>query len=252
LSGTLKPYCIAYSLFFLLTCSLLSGCRARTHFELDQTAKELAPDATMTINLTSAYPPQGTRYIWYSDKGRCEPPETESPWTKYIAPHEPGQYRVTVEVKNGNRTLFSDGVSLNVIAPDKMNTEVVPSSSALPEEGNSLTSASARIRIRQVPTYDPVGGPAAMEEIAGEVTGVDLKGLRIVIYAWTDNWYVQPFSMAPFTDLEPDGKWSTQSHLGSRYAALLVKPSFNPRNIISTLPAVGGDVLAVNTTQGRK
>jgi hypothetical protein len=41
-------------------------------------------------------------------------------------------------------------------------------------------------------------------------------------------WYVQLTVAAPLTDIDNSGKWETDTHLGSGYAALLVKQSFKP------------------------
>lgn len=239
----------AYSVLFIVMGLLLTGCDSKTRFELDKQPKRVAPGATIPIGLTAINPPQGARYVWYSDQGKFDPPETDTGWTKYLAPTQPGEYHLTVEVKNGNRTLFSDGVSVTVVAPVGSSSAA---SSQQSSEASSVTSNGPAIRITEVPTYDPVGGPVALEGIAGDVSGVDPKNFRIVLYAFTDNWYVQPYVMAPFTEIDPDGKWRTQSHLGSRYAALLVKPTFHPRSIAPSLPGVGDDVVAITFAQRNK
>lgn len=238
--------CIAHLAVFLTVGSLLTACGSRPRFEMDKQPKEVAPGQTISIGLTAVNPPRDTRYVWYSDKGKCDPPESASPWTKYTASTQTD--RVTVEVKSGGKTLFSDGVDVEVNKPETTDAGALPQSAV---EG-SVTSGKAAIRISQVPAYDPVGGPTALEGIGGVVSGVDFTSFRVVVYAFTDNWYVQPFVMAPFTEIEPGGKWSTQSHLGSRYAALLVKPSFRPRSITLSLPGVGGDVVAVTTATGKR
>ena len=248
--GTLKRYCVAYSVL-LLVGSLLAGCGSRAQFELDKQPKDVAPGETIHIGLTAVNPPQGARYVWYSDEGKCDPPETDISWTKYTAPTQTGEYRVTVEVKHGSKTLFSDGVTVKVIGPVQAMTGTVPPASQT-TTGGSAASGRPAIRISHVPAYDPVGGPTALERIAGEVSGVESKSFRVVLYAFTDNWYIQPFIMAPFTDIEPDGSWSTQSHLGSKYAALLVKPGYRPQNITVSLPGVGDDIVAVATATGRR
>lgn len=99
------------------------------------------------------------------------------------------------------------------------------------------------IVITQVP---PVGGgPNRTEMIAGEVRGESPNDYRIVIFAHADMWYVQPYVAAPFTSIGKDGRWKSNTHLGHEYAALLVKPSYKPPATTIALPAIGGDVLAV-------
>jgi hypothetical protein len=246
---TLKGCYIAYSVICLVLSLVVASCGARPHFELDKQPREVAPGGTIPIGLTALNPPQDARYVWFSDQGKCDPPETDSPWTKYTAPIDPGDYHVTLEVKSQGRTLFSDGLTVKVVG--RRETSGASPSPQSTEEGSAASNKPV-IRITEVPAYDPVGGPVALESIAGEVSGGESKTYRIVIYAFTDNWYVQPFIMAPFTDIEPDGRWATQSHLGSRYAALLVKPAYHPQNIVVSLPGVGGDVVAVATAPGRK
>ncbi len=56
-----------------------------------------------------------------------------------------------------------------------------------------------------------------------------MKGLneydayRIVIYSYTNEWYVQPTVLEPKTGITPDGKWQNYIQGGLYYAALLVK-----------------------------
>src|SRR5262245_20922746 len=93
------------------------------------------------------------------------------------------------------------------------------------------------------------GGPGAMAPIAGKAEGNDIARYKVVIFAHTDLWYVQPSPSAPYTDITPDGSWSSRIYLGQEYGAILVDPSsYKPPATISTLPQVGGGVLAVTTT----
>jgi exo-beta-1,3-glucanase (GH17 family) len=85
--------------------------------------------------------------------------------------------------------------------------------------------------------------------ISGVVYGLparSLAGYRVVVYALTDKWYVQPLSVTPRTKLRAGGTWSTKTHRGASYAAVLVTTNYVPSAILYSLPAVGGDVLAVS------
>ena len=87
-----------------------------------------------------------------------------------------------------------------------------------------------------------------METIAGVVAGINRKecDCRLVLYAQTDRFYVQPFIDSPYTELAgPDNSFETEIHLGNRYYALLVKRSFRATGTASALPSVGGEVLAI-------
>lgn len=108
----------------------------------------------------------------------------------------------------------------------------------------SLHPKKVRIEFTEVA---PRGeGPESQGNIAGRVVGLTDPGkYRLVIYAHTDWWYVQPLISSPFTSLAEDGKWSTWTHLGHRYAALVVRPSYRPPEKVQSLPPVGADVLAV-------
>ena len=96
-------------------------------------------------------------------------------------------------------------------------------------------------------TIVPVAGagPDSRGNIAGIVSGVkEPTKYRVVIYAHTDWWDVQPLTSNPFSGINSNGKWSNWTHLGHRYAAILVRPSFKPDPRTQALPSVGGDVIA--------
>ena len=87
-------------------------------------------------------------------------------------------------------------------------------------------------------------GEDSQGNIAGTVTGVATpQNHKIVVYARTNQWYVQPLIDAPYTPIKDNGTWNNWTHLGHRYAALLVRPSFQPEAALIVLPEVGGDVI---------
>jgi signal transduction histidine kinase len=71
------------------------------------------------------------------------------------------------------------------------------------------------------------------------------------LYARSGAWYVQPYADQPFTTINPDSTWSNSTHLGTEYAALLVKPDYTPPSLTIELPALGDGVLAVTIKEGR-
>lgn len=105
-----------------------------------------------------------------------------------------------------------------------------------------------RVEIVQVPRA-AVGGAEVMEEIAGKASGGSW-GARIVIYAKSGDWWVQPFANNPYTSVGRDGRWTAQTHLGSDYAALLVDAKFRPTARNRELPGLGRGVLAVHEKAG--
>jgi hypothetical protein len=75
-------------------------------------------------------------------------------------------------------------------------------------------------------------------------------GQRIVLYARSGDWYVQPYANAPFTAIQGDGRWRSPTHLGTEYAALLVDAEYRPPAKTPALPGIGGGVAAVAVTDG--
>jgi hypothetical protein len=103
------------------------------------------------------------------------------------------------------------------------------------------------------PAHAGKGGPDQTEPISGEVRGVDYGTHKVVIYTFAGGtWWVQPTVAEPLTDIDQSGKWQTITHLGSTYAALLVRPSYRPPATTNSVPKVGPDVLAVTLVAGRK
>jgi hypothetical protein len=86
--------------------------------------------------------------------------------------------------------------------------------------------------------------------VDGRVTGA-LPGQRIVLYANTDGrWGLCYQSDQPFTNIESDGRWEASVHLGLKYAALLVDPTYNPPQQTESLPVVGNGVVALAVVNG--
>lgn len=111
--------------------------------------------------------------------------------------------------------------------------------------------SAPKIQIDEIPSADG-GGPEKFETIAGSVSGVKLDDCKVVVYAFANAWYVQPFEYAPDTKIRATGKWRTEVHLGSQYAALLVRSAYRPLAYLQVLPNTGGDVLAVTVVAGRR
>jgi hypothetical protein len=95
------------------------------------------------------------------------------------------------------------------------------------------------------------GSADKLETIEGRVSGAK-PGQRIVLYARSGVWWVQPTAREPYTTVQPNAKWKNDTHPGIAYAALLVAPSYRPPTTIHELPAKGGDVIAVAIAGGEK
>ena len=93
------------------------------------------------------------------------------------------------------------------------------------------------------------GGTERVDTIAGRVVGAS-PGQRIVVYAKSGHWWVQPFADQPFTAIQPNSRWSTSTHLGYEYAFLLVQPTYTPPPTMDVPPAQGGPVVAAIIVKG--
>jgi signal transduction histidine kinase len=105
-----------------------------------------------------------------------------------------------------------------------------------------------RIEFTGVPLADE-GGPEKLDLIEGLVVGAR-PNQQIVLFAQSGAWYVQPFANEPFTQIQSDSKWKSSIHLGTRYAALLVEPGYQPPSSTAQLPGEGGLVVAVTIKKG--
>jgi hypothetical protein len=109
--------------------------------------------------------------------------------------------------------------------------------------------STATVQFSVVPEAAP-GGPQQTEAIAGSVRGAK-AGQRIVLFAKSGSWWVQPLSSKPFTEIRADGSWSSSTHMGTEYAALLVDASYAPPSTTDTLPRIGNGVIAAATITGK-
>jgi hypothetical protein len=95
-------------------------------------------------------------------------------------------------------------------------------------------------------------GSGSQGNIAGKVT--NLRGpeqYKIVMYAHSDKWYVQPEAENPYTDIGSDGSWSSWMHLGYRYAVLVVRPSFHPSATLRAMPPISPDLVCKKEVPAR-
>jgi signal transduction histidine kinase len=111
------------------------------------------------------------------------------------------------------------------------------------------SSVQPSIEITTVPPAEK-GGGRELDEIRGHVKGANSER-KVVLYARSGAWYVQPFADQPFTKIEANSTWSSTTHLGTEYAALLVESDYAPPPITSTLPAPGNGIIAVAIVEGR-
>src|ERR1700743_1530857 len=94
------------------------------------------------------------------------------------------------------------------------------------------------------------GGRERVDTISGRVSGAR-PGQQIVVYARSGPWWVQPWPDKAFIPIKANSTWSTDTHLGFEYAALLVEPGYHPPPTMDTVPVAGGSVIAVSTVKGK-
>lgn len=104
------------------------------------------------------------------------------------------------------------------------------------------------IELTVVPPEDK-GGTNSQGIISGRVTAAR-PDHRVVLYARSGAWYVQPYADQPFTTIKADSTWTNQTHLGTEYAALLVEPGYAPPALITALPAAGEGIVAIAVRDG--
>jgi hypothetical protein len=109
------------------------------------------------------------------------------------------------------------------------------------------TEASS-IEFTKVPPSEQ-GGPEKIGTIAGRVHGSH-AGEQIVIYAHSGPWWVQPYYDHPFVPIQSDETWSTATHLGLEYAALLVDAGYQPPPTLDMAPSPGGSIISVAIVKG--
>ena len=93
------------------------------------------------------------------------------------------------------------------------------------------------------------GGRERVDTISGRVRNARPKQ-QIVIYAHSGQWWVQPWPDHPFIPIKADSTWSTETHLGFEYAALLVEPDYHPLPTTDVAPTPGGSVALVTIVKG--
>jgi hypothetical protein len=110
------------------------------------------------------------------------------------------------------------------------------------------TPVEPTIEFTRVPPSE-VGSPDKLHPIEGRVKGAQ-SGYKIVLFALSGVWWVQPTGQQPSTEIQADSRWNNMTHPGSAYAALLVNPKYEAPLTLKTLPQRGGDVLAVAKAEG--
>ena len=122
--------------------------------------------------------------------------------------------------------------------------------------GQSAPNQSAAAEMApEITITDPAprgpGGSDRMDVIAGTTKNAPPDAI-VIVYAYAGGvFWVQPLASQNATSIAKDGRWSTPTHLGDIYVALLTKKSWKAPPKLGSLPPVGGDILAVHQIGGR-
>lgn len=80
--------------------------------------------------------------------------------------------------------------------------------------------------------------------IYGVANNVDASQIRVVLWALTNIWYVQPLIAAPYTTICDNGSWSNWTHPWQTMVAVLVDQTYVPGSVRYTHPGFEQGVLA--------
>jgi hypothetical protein len=125
---------------------------------------------------------------------------------------------------------------------------VFVSAAALVACGSEKLQETPSITFTNIPPAAQ-GGRERVDTISGRVGNARPKQ-QIVIYAHSGQWWVQPWPDHPFIPIKADSTWSTETHLGFEYAALLVEPDYHPLPTMDVAPTQGGSVALVTIVKG--
>jgi len=221
---------------------LLASCTDREGVQVRLTSRPPTAQGMLHLEITAqvAGDLNGLRYKWFAAAGGCNPQETDKPSTQFKFADGGTRDRVSVEVWRGTRIVGRSEIDVKL---DELQAQMA-AIEKLPKD--------LQIEITTVPRYEPQGGSDTRANIAGKVGGTIASGYSVVLYARASEvWYVQPTAYASHP-IRPDNTWTSWTHTGSSYAALLVRPGFEPVPRLDVLPKVGGYVLARDVVDGVK
>lgn len=106
-----------------------------------------------------------------------------------------------------------------------------------PDCANSIVGETSLL-----PTIEILVAEAGL--ISGRVNNTNTCHNKVVLYAETDLFYIQPLRSSPFTNIEADGQCINTTHRWDRIVALLVDESYIPIDISLEHPSLSDGVLA--------
>lgn len=240
--ATFHPLQLVFQCSILLAAALLigcAGCRDEQAVTVQLYPHVPANNNPLQLDIQAQItgPTDGLHFKWFSISGECSPQNSDSPTTAFTFAANVAHDRVSLEVWRDNRCIARGNVDVAV------DLEMA--------RRQAEKMAGIQIIITNVPPYDKYGGSATRADISGAVSGAYRSDYKVVIYCQVaDTWYIQPeaYSMHDLTD---QGTWSTWTHTGSSYAALLVRPGYEPFPRLQLLPPINGDIMAQSVVKGK-
>lgn len=196
-----------------------------------------APGEPLTVLQIEAQvtgPLSGLSYRWFAVSGECDPQESDQPKTMFKFLQDMRQDKVSVEVsRNGNRVAQAD---LKVTFDERL----------LPRKEDV---SEFQIEIDEIPPAEQ-GGPETRAQISGKVSANVPPSSLVLIYVKAyGSWFIQPIARSTHP-LHGGNTWKSWTHTGSKYAAIVVRPEFEPFSTLDMLPEVGGPILAKVVVDG--
>nr|NIT55330.1 hypothetical protein [Fodinibius sp.]NIY23914.1 hypothetical protein [Fodinibius sp.] len=87
--------------------------------------------------------------------------------------------------------------------------------------------------------------------VSGTANITDTTMFRVVLWAKTDRWYVQPSIANPYTTIQSDGTWSNSTYPWDQMVALLVDLSYVPGSIRDYHPSMDPGVICWDEYPGK-
>lgn len=222
----------------LLATAGLGGCNRSDAIDVRLHARAPQPFQGMVglaIQAQVTGDPDGLRYRWYSLYGECDPQESDHTDTFFTFPDGITRDRVSVEVSRG----------ANVVARAEVDVALDEAAPGVPSQ------FQLSVEITDAPPWS-IGGDETRADIAGRVLGTWPPDAQVIVYARAyDSWFIQPTAQAAHP-IKADGSWSSWTHGGESYAALVVRNGYVPLPRLDILPRLGGNVLGRVVAEGRK
>src|SRR5262245_58360261 len=219
-----------------------AGCSERDALRVQLHSRTPPTPGVMHLEVTAQVsgPPGNLRFKWFSVAGACNPQESDKPTTLFKFADGATRDRVTVEVWRDGKVAAQSSIDVKL---DEIQTQLA---------AQEKIPADLKIEIDRVPPYEPQGGADTRADISGKVSGTLARGYSVVLYARASEvWYVQPTAYASHA-IRPDNTFTSWTHTGSSYAALLVRPGFEPVPRLDVLPKVGGYVVGRAIVEGTR